>query len=76
MRNTPTPGLGRKLFTKQALIALAALLAGLLLAAYFRNPLQRLPEQQLTEIETIDTLKAQFNHDAGKTRLILLVSPT
>jgi len=30
----------------------------------------------LSEIQTIETLRAQFNRDAGKTRLILLLSPT
>ena len=30
----------------------------------------------LTDLQSIDALRAQFNQDAGKTRLILLVSPT
>lgn len=30
----------------------------------------------LRDIQNIDTLRTQFNSDIGKTRLILLVSPT
>jgi hypothetical protein len=33
-------------------------------------------EKPLTEIQSIETLRGQFNRDAGKTRLILLLSPT
>jgi len=38
---------------------------------------QLVPGQKpLTDINHIETLRTQFNRDAGKTRLILLVSPT
>jgi len=30
----------------------------------------------LTDISSVDTLKARFNEDAGKTRVVLLLSPT
>lgn len=30
----------------------------------------------LTDISSVDTLKAGFNRDAGKTRIVLLLSPT
>ena len=34
------------------------------------------PETTLQDLETIEDLKAKFNEDFGKTRLILLFSPT
>jgi len=30
----------------------------------------------LSDLRGVDELKAMFNHDAGKVRLVLLVSPT
>jgi hypothetical protein len=30
----------------------------------------------LRDLERVDELKALFNHDRGKTRLVLLLSPT
>lgn len=55
----------------------AILLVGILLAIYLDTRLQPAPEQKpLVEIKNIQTLRTQFNHDAGKTRLILLLSPT
>ncbi len=30
----------------------------------------------LTDISSVDTLKERFNEDAGKTRIVLLLSPT
>jgi len=33
-------------------------------------------QKPLTDIHDIETLRAQFNEDAGTSRLILLVSPT
>ena len=53
-----------------------ALLTGLFLVVYFGNASQQTVEQPLVDIKTIDTLRAQFNLDQGKTRLIILVSPT
>jgi hypothetical protein len=58
------------------LLALAALLAGLLLVLYFVPQSQLAARDPLIEIQTVETLRAQFNRDAGKTRLILLLSPT
>jgi len=55
----------------------AILFAGILLAIYLDTRLQTVPaETPLVEIKNIKTLRAQFNRDAGKTRLILLLSPT
>jgi hypothetical protein len=33
-------------------------------------------QKQLTDIHDIETLRVQFNHAAGTSRLIILVSPT
>ena len=65
------------LLSKRNLLALAALLAGLLLVLYFLPQSQLAPARDpLTEIQSVETLRAQFNRDARKTRLILLLSPT
>lgn len=63
--------------SKRSLLALAALMIGLLLVIYFEPQPQLAPGQDpLTEIQSIETLRTQFNRDVGKTRLILLLSPT
>jgi len=55
----------------------AILLAGVWLATYLDTRLQPAPAQtSLVEIKNIQTLRAQFNRDPGKARLIILVSPT
>jgi hypothetical protein len=55
----------------------AILLATVWLAIYLDTRLQPAPEQKpLVEIKNIQTLRTQFNRDTGKTRLILLLSPT
>jgi hypothetical protein len=47
------------------------------LASYLDNRLQPATENTpLAEIRNIKMLRDQFNRDAGKTRLILLMSPT
>jgi hypothetical protein len=63
--------------SKRSVLALAALLAGILLVLYFVPQSKLAPAKSpLTEVQTVETLRAQFNRDAGKTRLILLLSPT
>jgi len=55
----------------------AILLAGIGLAIYLDNRLQPATENTpLVEIRNIAMLRDQFNRDAGKTRLILLMAPT
>jgi hypothetical protein len=55
----------------------AILLAGVWLAIYLDNRLQPATEDtSLVEIRNIKMLRDQFNRDAGKTRLILLMAPT
>ena len=53
------------------------LLTGIGLAIYLDTRLQPVTENTpLAEIRNIKMLRDQFNGDAGKTRLILLMSPT
>ena len=55
------------------IIFTAALSLGIYLQAHPRIA----PGQEpLTDIKNIETLRAQFNQDIGKTRLIILASPT
>jgi uncharacterized membrane protein YczE len=55
----------------------AILLVGIWMAIYLDTRLQPAPEETLlVEIKGINTLRAQFDREAGKTRLILLLSPT
>lgn len=66
-----------RFLSKRNLLALAALLIGIFLVVRFESQPQGEPAQgRLTEIQSIETLRAQFNHDAGKIRLIMLLSPT
>lgn len=69
----------RRLFIKRVLMTAIVLLAGLFMVVYFetRSQPRLAPGQKpLTDIKNIDTLRSQFNQDPGKTRLIILVSPT
>ena len=65
-------------FSSLRVLAIGALLlAGMGMAVYLDIRLQPAPEQTpLVEIKNIKTLREQFDRDAGKTRLILLLSPT
>jgi hypothetical protein len=66
-----------KLLSKRTGIALLILVVALLLGIYFESRPQIAPGQKpLTDIQTIETLRTQFNRDVGKTRLIILISPT
>lgn len=66
-----------KLLSKRTAIALIILVIALSLGIYLESRPRIAPGQQpLTDIQTIETLRTQFNQDAGKTRLIILVSPT
>jgi hypothetical protein len=67
----------KQFFSKRNLLALTALLIGGLLVIYFGSRSQPVSERKpLTEIQSIETLRTQFNRDVGKTRLILLMVPT
>jgi hypothetical protein len=59
------------------MLALMVLLIGAVLFVYFVFQPQPMPGQEpLVDIQDIETLRTQFNLDAGKTRLILIASPT
>ena len=66
-----------KLLPKRSGIALIILIIALSLGIYLETRPRIAPGQKpLTNIQTIETLRTQFNQDVGKTRLIILVSPT
>jgi hypothetical protein len=66
-----------KFLSKRSIAVLLVLLATLFLGVYIQTRPRLAPGQKpLTDIQNIETLRAQFNKDAGKTRLIILVSPT
>lgn len=69
----------KRLITKRVIITAVVLLAGIFMVLYFevRSQPRLAPGQKpITDIENIDALRTQFNLDTGKTRLIILVSPT
>jgi len=66
-----------KFLSKRSIIVVIILLATVLLGIYLETRPQLAPGQEpLKDIQSIETLRAQFNQDVGKTRLIILVSPT
>ena len=66
-----------KFLSKRSIAVLLVLLGTLFLGVYIQTRPRLAPGQKpLTDIQNIETLRAQFNKDAGKTRLIILVSPT
>lgn len=66
-----------KLEPKRSSVTLIILIIAITLAVYFETRLRPVPGQApLTDIQNIETLRTAFNHDVGKTRLIILVSPT
>lgn len=63
--------------SRRSLILLLVFLASLSIAIYVLSRPRPVPGQHpLTDIQSIETLQTQFNRDAGKTRLILIASPT
>lgn len=63
--------------SKRGIVVVLVLLATVLLGIYIETRPRIAPGQEpLTDIQSIETLRAQFNQDVGKTRLILLLSPT
>ena len=64
-----------KSLSKRAILVLAVFLAAIFLAIYL-EPRPVPGQAPLAAISNIETLRMQFNQDAGKTRLILLASPT
>jgi hypothetical protein len=67
----------QRMFLKRGLIILLVFLFSIFLAIYVASRPRLAPGQEpLVDIRSIETLRTQFNQDVGKTRLILLVSPT
>ena len=63
--------------SKRTIFILVVLLVGIVLAIYLETRPRLAPGQApLANISNIETLRTQFNQDVGKTRLIILVSPT
>jgi hypothetical protein len=66
-----------KLASKRSILALIILVIALSLGVYFETRPRLAPGQApLKDIQNIETLRTQFNNNVGKTRLIILVSPT
>jgi len=67
----------KRILSKRGVLVSAILLASLFAAIYFQTRPRLAPGQTpLVDIQNIETLRTQFNRDAGKSRLIILVSPT
>ena len=68
----------KRFFSKRSILAVVVLLAVGLAVSYLVGTRARsAPGQRpLADLSDIETLRTQFNQDAGKTRLIILVSPT
>ena len=65
-----------KFLSKRTIVLLIVLFA-IGFATYLATRPRLAPGQApLADIENIETLRTQFNQDVGKTRLIILVSPT
>jgi hypothetical protein len=63
--------------SKRGIFVVIILLVAVTLVIYFETRPRIAPGQEpLTDIQNIETLRTQFNSDAGKIRLILLASPT
>lgn len=66
-----------RFLSKRNIFVLIFLLAAVLLGTYLETRPRIAPGQApIKDIQNIESLRTQFNQDAGKTRLILLVSPT
>lgn len=63
--------------TGKPVIVLMILAIALSLGLYLETRSRIAPGQApLTDIQNTETLRTQFNRDVGKTRLVILVSPT
>jgi hypothetical protein len=66
-----------RFLSKRSIFVLIILLGILLLGVYLETRPRLAPGQApLIDIQNIETLRTQFNHDIGQTRLVILVSPT
>ena len=63
--------------SKRSIFILAIILVGILFVIDLKTRPRLAPRQApLADISNIETLRTQFNKDIGKTRLIILLSPT
>ena len=66
-----------RFLSKRTIIALAVVLVSIFLVVYIETRPRLAPGQApLADISNIGALRTQFNEDVGKTRLIILLSPT
>ena len=67
----------KRVFSRRGVLAVLVILASLIFIfqSRVRSLLDTTPPS-LTDIQTVDILREQFNQDVGRPRLILLVSPT
>ena len=64
-------------WSKRGLLVFLGILASAFWVMHVVAQPQLIPGQKsLTDIQNIKTLRAQFNRDAGRIRLIMLVVPT
>jgi hypothetical protein len=64
-------------FRTRGLITLLVFLFSIVAAIYVASrPRLASGQDPLVDIQNIETLRSRFNQDAGKARLILLLSPT
>ena len=67
----------RRSLSKRGLFVLIVIVASAFWVIQLMTRPRLAPGQKpLTDINNIETLRVQFNQDAGNTRLIILVSPT
>jgi hypothetical protein len=66
-----------RFLSKRNIFALMILIVAFLLGVYLETRPRLAPGQApLADIQNVETLRTQFNHDVGQTRLVILVSPT
>jgi hypothetical protein len=66
-----------RFLSRRNILILTVFLAAILFSIYFETRPRLAPEQEpLTDIQNVGTLRTQFDQDVGKTRLIVLLSPT
>ncbi len=66
-----------RILSIRSIVVFVVVLASIFLVVHVETRPRLAPGQApLADISNIETLRAHFNRDAGKTRLIMLVSPT
>ena len=63
-----------RVLSRRGVLAILVILASLLFV--YQSRVHDTTALPLTEIQSVDTLREQFDRDVGRPRLILLVSPT